>query len=134
MRSEILAGAIVVLVVLAAACLPFVFNERVGVLGEGIYTNDQAAQLYWTDWLQNGFGPEPSAVKFGYPVGPQALTAVAGEATGGSLEHAFDGLLIAIPLLAALAALSALSELAPVRRVVAASLVGLPYLAASFLA
>src|SRR3954463_8012862 len=127
-------GVLVALIILVAACLPFLFNERVGVLGEGIYTNDQAAQLYWTDWLQNGFGPEPSAVKFGYPVGPQALTAVAGEATGASLEDAFDGLLIAIPVLAALAALSALSELAPVRRVVAASLVGLPYLAASFLA
>lgn len=123
-----------VLVVLVAACLPFVFNERVGVLGEGIYTNDQAAQLYWTDWLQNGYGPEPSAVKFGYPVGPQAVTAVAAEGTGASLEHAFDGLLIAIPVLAALAALSALGELAPVRRVVAASVTGLPYLAASFLA
>ncbi len=116
------------------ACLPFVFNERVGILGEGIYTNDQAAQLYWTDWLQNGFGPEPAAVKFGYPVGPQAVTAVAAEPTGASLEHAFDGLLIAIPILAALAALSALSELPPVRRVVAASLTGLPYLAAAFLA
>ena len=116
------------------SCLPFVFNERVGVLGEGIYTNDQAAQLYWTDWLQNGFGPEPAAVKFGYPVGPQAATAIAAEPTGASLEHAFDGLLIAIPILAALAALSALSELPPVRRVIAASLAGLPYLAAAFLA
>ena len=48
-----------VLIVLIVACLPFAFNERVGVLGEGIYTNDQAAQLYWTDWLQNGFGPSP---------------------------------------------------------------------------
>ena len=123
-----------VLVVLVVACLPFLFNERVGVLGEGIYTNDQAAQLYWTDWLQNGFGPEPAAVKFGYPVGPQAVTAVAAEPTGASLEHAFDGLLIAIPILAGLAALSALSELPPVRRVVAASLTGLPYLAAAFLA
>ena len=56
------------------------FNDRVGVLGEGIYTNDHAAQLYWADWLQHGFGPEPSAVRFGYPIGPQAVAAIAAEA------------------------------------------------------
>jgi hypothetical protein len=133
-RAPHLATLATVVIVGIAACLPFLFNERVGVLGEGIYTNDQAAQLYWTDWLQHGFGPEPSAVRFGYPVGPQAVTAVAAEATGASLEDAFDGLLVAIPVLAALAALAALAELAPVRRVVAASLTAMPYLAASFLA
>src|SRR5688572_3283805 len=62
----------VIFIVAAAASLPFAFNEQHGPLGEGIYTNDQGAQLYWTDWLQNGFGPEPKAVQFGYPTGPQA--------------------------------------------------------------
>ena len=133
-RAPHLATLVTLVIVGAAACLPFLFNERVGVLGEGIYTNDQAAQLYWTDWLQHGFGPEPSAVRFGYPVGPQAATAVAAETTGASLEDAFNGLLVAIPVLAALAALAALAELGPVRRVVAASLTAMPYLAASFLA
>jgi hypothetical protein len=133
-RAPHLATLVTVVIVGIAACLPFLFNERVGVLGEGIYTNDQAAQLYWTDWLQHGFGPEPSGVRFGYPVGPQAVTAVAAETTGASLEHAFDGLLVAIPVLAALAALAALAELGPARRVVAASLTAMPYLAASFLA
>ena len=123
-----------VVIVLAAACLPFLFNERTGVLGEGIYTNDQAAQLFWTDWLQEGFGPEPKAVRFGYPTGPQSLTATVAEVTHADLDDAFNGLLVAIPVLAALAALAALGSLAPIRRVVAASLVALPYLAASFLA
>ncbi|MDX6638054.1 MAG: hypothetical protein QOJ01_1565, partial [Solirubrobacterales bacterium] len=123
-----------VLITLLLACLPFLLNNSTGVLGEGIYTNDQAAQLYWTDWLQNGDGPEPSAVRFGYPTGPQSLTAVAAEATGASLEHAFDGLLVAIAILGALAALSVLGELEPRRRVAAAVVTGLPYLGASFLA
>ena len=133
-RAPHVATLVTVVVVVAAACLPFLFNERVGILGEGVYTNDQAAQLYWTDWLQHGFGPEPAAVSFGYPVGPQAVAAVAAEAAGASLEETFDGLLVAIPALAALAALSALSQLPPVRRVVAASITAVPYLAASFLA
>ncbi len=124
----------VIAVVLAVASLPFVFNERNGVLGEGIYTNDQAAQLYWTDWLQTGLGPEPKAVQFGYPTGPQAVAASAAEATNASLLDAFNGLLLAIPVLTALAAFAAVDWLPPGRRVVSAALAGLPYLGASFLA
>ena len=124
----------VIVVVAAAASLPFVFNERQGPLGEGIYTNDQGAQLYWTDWLQNGFGPEPKAVQFGYPTGPQAVAATAAESTKAPLLEAFNGLLVAIAVLTALTALAALDALPPGRRVVAASLAGLPYLGASFLA
>jgi hypothetical protein len=133
-RSELKLALVTGIVALAVACLPFAFNEHTGILGEGIYTNDQAAQLYWTDWLQHGFGPEPSAVRFGYPTGPQAVTATAAQATGVELDDAFNGLLVAIPVLASLAALGALRSLPPARRVVVAALVGMPYLAASFLA
>ena len=122
------------LIVIAAGAIPFLLGGHGGVLGEGIYTNDHAAQLYWTDWLQNGFGPEPSAVAFGYPVGPQSLVASVSEATGASLIDGFNGLLLAIPALTALAALAALWKLPPLPRLVAASLTGLPFLAASFLA
>lgn len=125
---------VVVLVTLALASLPFLFNERAGVLGEGVYTNDQAAQLYWADWLADGFGPQPNAVRVGYPVGPQALAASVSEGTGADLVDAFNGLLLAIAALTALAALSALRTLPPLRRGVAAVLVGLPFLGASFLA
>ena len=82
---ELRTAAIVVVVVVAAASLTFLFNERNGVLGEGVYTNDQAAQLFWTDWLQNGVGPEPKAVQFGYPTGPQSVAAAAAETTNSSL-------------------------------------------------
>ena len=121
-------------IVIAAASVPFLANERFGVLGEGVYTNDHAAQLYWADWLQHGVGEEPGAVRFGYPVGPQAVAAVAATATGADLVEAFNGLLLAIPALTALTALALLGGLPPGRRAVAASLTALPYLAASFLA
>ncbi|MEO8091641.1 MAG: hypothetical protein ABI726_02885 [bacterium] len=124
----------VVAIVIAVGSIPFWLSGHGGVLGEGIYTNDHAAQLYWTDWLQNGFGPEPSAVAFGYPVGPQSLVAVVAEATGASLIDAFNGLLLAIAALTALTALSLLGGLRPLARVAAAALAGLPFLGASFLA
>ena len=124
----------VVALVLALATVPFVVNERVGVLGEGIYTNDHAAQLYWADWLRTGFGPEPSAVGFGYPVGPQAVAVIAAQVGGLSLVEAFNGLLLAIPALTALAALAGLGALPAGRRIAVAAAAGIPYLAASFLA
>jgi hypothetical protein len=127
-------GVAAALVVIAAASLPFAISDRVGVLGQGAYTNDHAAQLYWTDWLQHGFGPEPSAVRFGYPVGPQAVVAIAATVTGASLVSAFNGLLLALPALTALTVLGALAGMPPGRRIAIAALAGLPYLAASFLA
>ena len=133
-RAQHLVALCVVPAVIAVSCLPFLFNERTGVLGEGIYTNDQAAQLYWADWLADGFGPQPNAVSVGYPVGPQALAASVSEGTTVNLVDAFNGLLVAIPALTALAALSLLSALPPWRRGLAAGLTGLPYLGASFLA
>ncbi len=127
-------GVLVALIILLAASLPFAFNERNGVLGEGIYTNDQAAQLFWTDWLQDGVGPEPNAVRFGYPTGPQSVAATVAEATNTSLLDSFNGLLLAIPILTGLTALGVMGALSPPRRVIAASLTALPFLAASFLA
>ena len=133
-RAQHVVALAVVAGVLALASLPFLFNERTGVLGEGIYTNDHAAQLFWADWLADGFGPEPKAVQIGYPVGPQALAAAVSEGTTFELVDVFNGLLLAIPALTALAALSALAKLPPWRRGVVAVLTGLPYLGASFLA
>src|SRR4051812_47986884 len=127
-------GAVVALIVAGLASLPFAISGHVGVLGEGVYTNDHAAQLYWADWLQRGFGPEPSAVRFGYPVGPQSVAVIVARVTGADLVTAFNGLLIAIPALTGLTALGALRRLSAAPRVAVAVLTGLPYLAAGFLA
>jgi hypothetical protein len=127
-------GVAAVAIVIGLATLPFLFNDRIGVLGEGIYTNDHAAQLYWADWLQSAVGPEPSAVRFGYPIGPQAVAVIAAQVTGSSMVSAFNGLLLAIPALTALTALGALGGLGPGRRIAIAAICGLPYLGASFLA
>ncbi len=129
-REGVLTGVVVV----AVATIPFLVAGRTGVLGEGIYTNDHAAQLYWADWLQRGFGPEPSAVQFGYPTGPQSVAVLAAQASGASLVSSFNGLLLAIPALTGLTALGGLRLLAAPGRVLTAIIVALPYLGASFLA
>ena len=124
---------IAALVVLVAS-LPFLLNERVGVLGEGIYTNDQAAQLYWAQWLSDPVGVEPAGVALGYPLGPQSLVASLTAVTPISAEAAFNGLLVAVAVLTALTALAVLGGLSRALRIAAAALVALPYLAVSFLA
>jgi hypothetical protein len=124
----------VVTIVLLAAAIPFALNARTGVLGEGIYSNDHAVHLYWADWLQNEIGPKPKGIGWGYPVGPHALVAAIAEATGITVEAAFNGLMLAISALTALTSLAALRRLRALPRVVAAILVGLPFLAVSFLA
>lgn len=127
-------GLPVALAVLASCAIPFALTGHTGVLGEGIYSNDQAIHLYWADWLQNGSGPQPRGLGLGYPVGPHSVVAVASTATGASVEAAFNGFMLAIPALTALTALAVMGTLPPLRRFVAAALVGLPYLAAAFLA
>jgi len=132
--GQLVPAAAVAAVLVLAGVVPFALEGRAGVLGEGIYTNDHAAQLYWTDWLQHGFGPEPTAVAWGYPVGPPSLVAAVAEASGASLVDAFNGLLVAIPALTGLTALALVRHLRPAPRTAAAALAGMPFLAASFLA
>jgi hypothetical protein len=134
LREPALDAIAIAVLVGAVASLPFLLNERVGVLGEGVYTNDQAAQLYWAQWLSDPVGAEPAGVALGYPLGPQSLVAALSAATGISAEAAFNGLLIAVAVLTALSALTVLGRLPRWLRIPAAALVALPYLAVSFLA
>ena len=131
---EWLVPVAIAVVVLLLSAVPFALNDRVGVLGEGIYSNDHAVHLYWADWLQNEVGEKPKGIGWGYPVGPHALVATVAEGTGMSAETVFNGFLLAIPTLTALTALALLGGLPPLRRAVAAVLVGMPFLATSFFA
>jgi hypothetical protein len=123
------AGLPVALLALAAASLPFAVEGRFGILGTGL-NPDMSQHLFAADRLASG-GAE-RLVNSGYPLGPHSLV-VALSALGPSLVHGFDGLTLAVAVAAALAPLSLLGELPAGRRIAAALLVGLPYMAASYL-
>jgi hypothetical protein len=116
---------------LVAASIPFIVEGRFGVLGTG-FNVDMSQHLFAADWLADPSGPAPGLVEQGYPLGPHGLAVAAAEL--GNLVHGFGGVTIAVPVLAALCSLVVLRELPPLRRAIAAVLVALPYVVASYLA
>jgi hypothetical protein len=119
--------AVVVLLVLA---IPFAVSDRWGLLGVG-FNNDLGLHLAWAEWLRSGFGPAPDP---GYPLGPHGLAVATAAVPGIGIGQAFLGEIVAIGVMTGLTALGALRDLTPVRRTIAAAMVAVPYLAASYYA
>jgi hypothetical protein len=120
----------VAIVLILALAIPFAVSGRWGLLGVG-FNNDLGLHLAWAEWLRSGFGPAPDP---GYPLGPHGLAVATAAFPGIGLGQAFLGEIIAIGVLSGLTALGALREMAPGRRALAAAMVALPYLAASYFA
>jgi hypothetical protein len=126
----IASGIAAALAVALAASIPFFVEGRFGILGTGL-NPDMSQHLLAADRLAVGEGGR--LLGEGYPLGPHALVVAVSSATGASLVHAFDGLMLAVAACAALAPLALLGRLARWRRVACAALVALPYLVASYL-
>ncbi|HXR30960.1 MAG TPA: hypothetical protein VN752_07450 [Solirubrobacterales bacterium] len=122
--------ALVALVVVLVLSIPFAVSGRWGVLGVG-FNNDLGLHLAWAEWLRSGLGPIPEA---GYPLGPHALADAVAAVPGICLGQAFVGQILAIGVLTGLTALAALRDLSPARRALAAILVAVSYLGASYYA
>jgi hypothetical protein len=123
-------GLPVAVLVALAFSIPFAISGRWGIIGVG-FNNDLGLHLAWAEWLRSGLGPAPEA---GYPLGPHALAAAVAAVPGIGLGQAFVGEIFAIGILTALTALAALGDLGRGRQVLAAVLVAIPYLGASYFA
>ena len=121
------------LLVLVGVSIPFAVEGHFGVLGTS-FNPDMGQQLFGANWLADPDRHEPTLLENGYPLGPHALAAALSAIPGVNVVQAFTGLTIAVPVLAALASLVVLRDLTPLQRTVGAALVGLPYMAASYLA
>jgi hypothetical protein len=124
------AGLPVAVAVALILTIPFLVSGRWGLIGVG-FNNDLGLHLAWAEWLRSGFGPTPDA---GYPLGPHGLAVAVAAVPGLSLGQAFLGEIFAISVMLGLTSLAALDELGPVRRTVAATMVAVTYLAASYFA
>jgi hypothetical protein len=123
-------GLPVAIVVALVLSIPFAIAGRWGLLGVG-FNNDLGLHLAWAEWLRSGFGPIPDP---GYPLGPHGLAVATAAVPGISLGQAFVGEIFAIGVLTGLTALAALPGFGPGRRLLAATMVAVPYLAASYFA
>lgn len=123
-------GVPVAVVVVLLLAIPFAVSGRWGLLGVG-FNNDLGLHLAWAEWLRSGFGPAPDP---GYPLGPHGLAVATAAVPGIGLGQAFLGEIVAIGVMTGLTALGALRDLTPIRRTIAAAMVAVPYLAASYYA
>jgi hypothetical protein len=123
-------GLPVAIAVTLVLSIPFAVSGRWGLLGVGL-NNDLGLHLAWAEWLRSGFGPAPDT---GYPLGPHGLAVAVAAVPGIGLGQAFVGEIFAIGVLTGLTALGALPGLGAGRRLLAATLVAVPYLAASYFA
>jgi hypothetical protein len=124
-------GLPVVIAIVVAASLPFAAAGGFGIfVGKSL---DLGNYLYDAQWLQTGAGFKPGQIVQGFPMGPPALATVTAKVAGGaSLVATFTAFMIAAATAAALASLTLFGKLPAGRRTLAAFLVGLPYMAASF--
>jgi hypothetical protein len=129
-REALRKGLPVAIAVALVLSIPFAISGRWGLLGVGL-NNDLGLHLAWAEWLRSGFGPAPDA---GYPLGPHGLAVAVAAVPGIGLGQAFVGQILAIGVLTGLTALAALPGFGPGRRLLAATMVAVPYLAASYFA
>jgi hypothetical protein len=123
-------GVPVALVITIVLSIPFAVSGRWGLLGVG-FNNDLGLHLAWAEWLRSGAGPLPDA---GYPLGPHGLAVATAAVPGIGLGQAFVGEILAIAILTGLTALAALPGFGPGRRLLAATMVAVSYLGASYFA
>ncbi|HKJ34955.1 MAG TPA: hypothetical protein VKA36_00170 [Solirubrobacterales bacterium] len=127
-------AAPVVLITTFAASIPFLAAGGIGVLGAGLINDDMASHLLIADYVREPEGFVPSFIRGGYPTGPHAVVVALSEGLGADLVSVFAGFTMALAPLTGLLALGLLgADIGRIRRIVGASLVALPYLAASFI-
>jgi hypothetical protein len=129
-RQVLRQGLPVALVITLVLSIPFAINARWGLLGVG-FNNDLGLHLAWAEWLRSGAGPIPEP---GYPLGPHGLAVATAAVPGIGLGQAFVGEIFAIAILTGVTALAALPGFGPGRRLLAAVLVAVSYLGASYFA
>ena len=118
--------------VLAWLAVPFFVNGRFGLLGQSV-NDDMRFHLWAAEYLARG--QDATVLSSGwYPLGPHTLVGMLARCLGVEVGDAFNALLAAGPVVAALAAAGAVREASRPRRMLIGITVGIPYLIASYYA
>jgi hypothetical protein len=113
------------------ALVPFAASGYSGTLGVS-FNNDMATHLSLAEAYRSESIAQVLYVDPAYPIGPHALVAALAQGLGLSIEEAFAGLSIAIPVILAWTALAALQRATWLGQLLVATLVGMPFLVAGY--
>jgi hypothetical protein len=125
--------------VLVVSAIPFFAIGRSGVLGASV-SNDMSQHLVGAFYLRTHDSVLPAAaiggdlITSGYPIGPHSIAAGLTRVSGLGEEQTFSALTLAIPVLTAFAALGVVPAARRGARWALATVVGLGYLPAAYLA
>lgn len=125
-----LAGAVPVALL---SGVPFAAAGRAGTLGWS-FDNDMAAHLLLADGYRSSVVRHFNALLPDYPLGPHALVGVIAQGTGTGVDAAFAGLSMASVILLGLTGLSAVRAPRWWAAPAVCTVVGMPFLAASYYA
>ncbi len=128
-----LAGLLAGLPVALLALVPFLAAGRAGTLGMS-FDNDMAAHLLLAEGYRSAAVARIWPLLPEYPLGPHALTATIAQGLGARTDLAFAGVTAASPLLLAWTALTAVRRAGWAGKLVLATVVGVPFLIASYYA
>lgn len=127
-----LSDLVALLPAVAFAAIPFIVNGRGGILGTSV-NNDMAPHMLLAEAYLSDAVAHVNPLLPDYPLGPHALVAVLANGLGVSVEHAFAGFSMALPVLSAATALMLLRRSASLpARVLTATVVGIPFLVAAY--
>ncbi len=132
-RAQLAEGWVPAAIALVAVSIPFLAEGHFGILGTG-FNVDMSQHLFTASWIADPLARPPTLIQQGYPVGPHSLAVAGGELSSANLVYGFSGVTIAVPVIGAMTALAATRPLGRRRGALAAPLVALPYLVASYLA
>jgi hypothetical protein len=127
--GDLLASLPVALLVL----VPFAASGRAGTLGVS-FDNDMGAHLLQAEAYRSQAVAQITPLLPGYPLGAHALAAALTEGLGIRIDLVFAGLTAATPVLLAWTALAKLQRVRWTGRLLAATVVGMPFLIAGFYA
>lgn len=116
------------------AIVPYAANGRDGVLGAS-FNNDMASHMLLAESYRSEAIERVNALMPDYPLGPHALVATLAQGLGLPVEQAFAGFSIALVVLGSATGLALLRRNAALpARVLAATVVGVPFLVAAYYA
>ena len=111
--------------------VPFAAAGHAGTLGTSM-NNDMSAHLLFAEGYLSSAVAAVTPLPTDYPFGPHAMVAAIGKGLGIEVDAAFAGWTLALPILNAWTALALARRASWLGRVVAATVVGMPFLVAAY--